>query len=356
MEYRKLGKTGLDVGAIGLGMEHLAPLRENIGPVVHRAIDRGVNYFDIMIWAPEAMSVFGAALKGRRDKILLAGHLGVAETDGQYRKTRDVEECEALFHDLLSRLGTDHVDVLHVSNVDQEDDYDRIVSSGGSLELALRLKREGKARFLGLSGHTAAIAVRAVESGHFDLLMQSINVGGGGLDPEGTRVAHLCASRGTGLVVMKAFAGGELFQRENPVPPVRCISYVLSLPGVSTALVGVKNLRELEEDLAFLDATEEERDFTSHLKGSERDMQGKCVYCNHCLPCPSGIDIATLIRLLVTAQYGVTDQVRADYDALPLRASECTECGECVERCPFGVDIIARLREAVEVFEAEAGQ
>ncbi len=355
MEYRKLGKTGLDVGVVGLGMEHLAPLPENIGPVVHRAIDRGVNYIDLMIWAPEAMSVFGAALKGRRDEVLLAGHLGVAETDGQYRKTRDVEECETLFHDLLARLCTDHVDVLHISNVDQEDDYEQAVSSGGTLELALRLKREGKARFLGLSGHIASIAVRAVESGHFDLLMQSINIGGGGPDPAGTRVAHLCAGRGTGLVVMKTFAGGEVFQRENPIPPVRCISYVLSLPGVSTALVGVKNLQELEEDLAFLDATDAERDFTSHLKGSPRDMQGKCVYCSHCLPCSSGVDIAPVIRLLVTAQYGVTDQVRADYDALPVRASECTECGECMGRCPFGVDIIARLQEAVEVFEDKVG-
>jgi len=350
MEYRKLGRTGLDVSAIGLGMEHLVPLPENIEPVVLTAIDRGINYFDLMIWRPQVMSVFGAALKGRRDKVLLAGHLSAAETKGQYRKTRDVKECEELFHDLLSRICTDHVDVLHLSNVDTAKDYKQIVSPGGILELALGLKREGKARFISLSGHTPKIALRAVKSGRLNVLMHPI-----GIAEDATAKAellHTCANLGIGLVAMKPFAGGEIFQREKPISPVKCISYSLSQPGVSMALMGVKSVEELEANLAFLDATDEEKDFASVIGDFQQGLEGTCVYCNHCLPCPSEIDIASIIRLLVTTQYGVTDRLRADYDALPAKASDCIECGECMERCPFGVDVISKMREVVELFES----
>jgi len=351
MRFRKLGRTNLDVGVIGLGMEHLVPLPENIEPVVRRAIDRGINYIDMMIWLPEVMSVFGAALKGQRDRVLLAGHLSTAQTKGQYRRTRDAEECEALFHDLLARLHTDHVDVLHLSNVDQKEDYKQIVSPGGVLELALRLKQEGKARFLSLSGHTPAIALEAVRGGHLDVLMHPINIAEGAAPGE-KELLHTCANLGVGLAAMKPFAGGEIFQREKPISPVQCISYTLSQPGISTAVTGVKNVEELDAALAFLDATDEEKDYSAVIGDFQQGLEGTCTYCNHCLPCSSEIDIASINRLLVTAQYGVTDQIQADYDALSAKASDCIECGDCMERCPFGVDVIAKMREMVELFES----
>ena len=115
METRKLGRTGVDVGIVGLGLEHLGPQpRATVTHVLHEAIDRGVNYLDLMVWTAENKDKIGAALHGRRDRVLLAGHLGVAETNGQYRRSRDVAECETLIHDLLRRLGTDYVDVLHL--------------------------------------------------------------------------------------------------------------------------------------------------------------------------------------------------------------------------------------------------
>ncbi len=351
MRFRKLGKTGLDVSVIGLGLEHLVPLPENIEPVVHRAIDRGINYMDMMIWVPEVMSAFGAALKGQRDTVFLAGHLSTAQTKGQYRRTRDAEECETLFHDLLARLDTDHVDVLHISNVDQKKDYKQIVSPGGVLELALRLKQEGKARFVSLSGHTPALALEAVKAGHLDVLMHPFNIAEGA-QPGKKELLHTCANLGVGLAAMKPFAGGEIFQRETHISPVQCINYTLSQPGVSTAVTGVKNVEELDAALAFLDATDEEKDYGAVIGDFQQGLEGTCTYCNHCLPCPSEIDIASVNRLLVTAQYGVTDQIQADYDALSATPSDCIECGDCVERCPFDVDVISKMREAVELFES----
>jgi hypothetical protein len=348
----KLGKTDLDVSVIGLGMEHLVPLPENIEPVVHRAIDRGITYIDLRIWVPEVMSIFGAALKGHRDQVILATHLSTAQTKGQYRRTRDPQECEALFHDILARLGTNYVDVLHLSNLDTAKDYRQVTSPGGVLDLALRLKQKGKARALGLSGHNPQTALKAIQSGHLDVVMHPINIVSDA-EPGRKELAHACASLGVGLVAMKPFAGGEVFQREKPLSPVRCLSYTLAQPGVSLALMGVKNLEELEANLRFLEDTDEEKDFASVVQELQQGLAGTCVYCNHCLPCSSTIDIAQIMRMLVAAErYGVGVEARADYDGLPAKASDCIECGDCMERCPFEVDVVARMRRAVELFEA----
>jgi predicted aldo/keto reductase-like oxidoreductase len=351
MEYRRLGRTGLDVSIIGLGMEHLCPVPGEIAPVVHRAIDLGINYIDLMIWTTQVKDMFAAALKGHREQVLLAAHLGAAETRGQYRRSRDVKECEDLFIDWLARLQTDHVDVLHITYVDQVKDWKQIVGPGGVLELALRLKQEGKARCLGMSSHEPRTASLAVESGHLDVLMHPVGIAGSA-DQAKSELLQLCASRGVGVVAMKPFAGGEIFQREEPISPLRCIHYTLSQPGVSLALTGVKNLDELEANLAYLQASVEEKDYAAVIDEFQQGLEGTCVYCSHCLPCPVDIDIAPILRLLVTAErYGLFDDLQADYDALPAKASDCTECGLCMERCPFGVDVIAKMNQMAELVE-----
>ena len=174
MEYNKLGTTGLKVSIIGLGMEHFHRVPGKIAPVLHRAIDAGINYVDLMIWSTPVKNAFAAALKGRRQEVLLAAHLGVAETKDMYRRSRDVQECEDLFYDWLGRLETEHVDVLLITYLDSLKEYREVVKPGGVLELALRLKQEGKARCLGLSGHNPKTAAKAVESGHLDVVMHPV--------------------------------------------------------------------------------------------------------------------------------------------------------------------------------------
>ncbi len=347
VKYTKLGRTGLNVGILGLGMEHLTP--ENIGPVVGRAIDSGMNYIDIIIWVPERKDAFGAALNGKRDKVILAGHLSVAEQKGQYRKTRDLKECDDLFHDQLRRLGTDYVDILHVSYVDTVEEYAQVTGPGGILEMALRLKKEGKARFLATSGHEPAIALKFIESGLIDVVMQPINLGTAG--SAGVReMCHVCASKGVALVVMKAFKGGQYVSGDKPLSPITCLSYALAQPGVATVAMGVKTVAELDANLRYLDASDEQKDFAAAVASAQHDLKGTCVYCNHCLPCESEINIPEVIRLLVMAQHGLTPAIKSAYAALPVKASECIECGLCAERCPFGVDIEAKMREAARVF------
>lgn len=370
MEYRKLGKTGLNASVIGLGTEYLyGQSRETVVSVVHEAIERGVNYIDLIFPFAEYRDKFGAALQGRRERVILAGHLGATAKDGQYFKTRSLKRSETYFLDLISRLGTDYVDIVMLHNFNTVKDYDHVMQPKGLISLARRFRQEGKARFIGISAHSIAVASKAIESGQIDVLMFPVNLAGNAM-PGRKELLSLCARQVTGLVAMKPFAGGKLLQKgtvrvakyqtggevvktkiTSRISPEQCLSYVLAQEGVSTALTGVKDTAELAAALHTLEATTEEKDFSPILANFGKYVEGECVYCNHCLPCPVVIDIGQVNRLLDAAQQGISEALRMAYDALPVKASACTECGACTERCPFGVDVIPKMRQAAEVFE-----
>ncbi len=222
----------------------------------------------------------------------------------------------------------------------------------GLFELALEMQSRKRVRYIGMSGHETSVARKAVESGKIDVLMYPINLAWDGR-PGRKELFRLCAQKSVGLVAMKPFAGGELLSEKsgNSLTPVHCINYTLSQVGVCTVVPGVKNLAELESALKYLTAKDEEKDFSGLISGFQRDIEGTCVYCNHCQPCPVGIDIGRTIRLLVSAWDGDAAIFRDQYETLPVPASECVECGECSERCPFRVDVIAKMHQAVKTFE-----
>lgn len=377
MKYRKLGRTQVDVGIIGLGAEYLEHAsRDIVVSVVDAALDRGVNYIDLFMASPGVRDNFGIALKNNRHKVMIAGHLGAAFGNGQYHRTRDRVTCLRFFDDLLTRLKTDYIDALMLHYVDEPDDYERIFGAEGLLDLAMRLKKEGKARFLGLSGHSVPVALKAVNSGHIDVLMFPVNPAFDTLPgnvevealwqdnqpgvtenrsaPERKELYHACAAKGVGIVAMKPYAAGRLFVAGKPghivLTPIQCISYALSQPGVGTVVPGCSNVDEMKAALAFLDATEEEKDYCAISENPVWKLRGSCLYCNHCLPCPVGIDIGMTIRLTDTAEYGTVASVASEYEALSSKASDCTECGICLENCPFGVDVVANMARAVGTF------
>jgi len=103
--------------------------------------------------------------------------------------------------------------------------------------------------------------------------------------------------------------------------------------------------------LAWLTASEAEKDYSMILGKTDWKLSGSCMYCNHCLPCPAGIDIAATTRLFDSArQQGVSPALAAAYDRLPAGAAECLVCGDCEERCPFGVPVQANMEETAMLF------
>jgi len=345
MPRRTLGRTGLEVGVIGLGTEYLKD-RESTVSTVREALDRGVNYFDVLMPMPEYRDNMGAAFRGRRDEAVLTCHLGGTVKDGQWSLSREPAECRRYVDDWLRRLGTDHADILIITCVDKKEDHDRFMAPGGVMDLAQHLKHQGKTRFIGMSGHEAGVALDAVRSGLYDVLVQGCNLRW----PVG-EVGTACAEAGVGLVAMKPYAGGELFHPpyNRFATPVMALSYVLDQPGVCVTIPGAADVGQLRAALRYVDACEEERDWHPVIDSFPRLIRGTCVYCNHCLPCPVEIPIGDVLRAYRTLTLGMAygeDLARWMADKPGL----CTGCGECMDRCPFGVDIAGDMVKATEAF------
>jgi len=381
MLYRKLGRTGVDVGVIGMGLEHIwHESREYVDRIMNEAISCGINYFDLFMPTPEIRDKIGMAIRGKRDKVMFQGHIGCAAKEGEeYYRTRDLSICEDFVNQLLKRLRTDYIDVLILHFVDDDEDFKRVFESGGMLDLALRFKKEGKARFIGISSHRVSSSLKAVESGVIDVLMFPVNpafdmlegdaeiesawneepykeLEGKNFKPSSARkeLYMACERNGVAITAMKPYACGWLFDPNNPssmvLTPHQCLSYALSQPGVCTVLPGCKTVEHIREAVSFLEASEEDKDYSSVISKTRWDFRGVCMYCRHCMPCPSGIDIAAVTRLADSAINGLSEDMKAKYDTLQSKASDCIQCGICMERCPFQVDVIRNMERAVKIY------
>ena len=120
-----------------------------------------------------------------------------------------------------------------------------------------------------------------------------------------------------------------------------------------TVLPGVRNREDLKRLLGFFSATPEEKDYSILGTFAPQDARGICVYCNHCQPCPAGLDVGLINKYYDLAQAGGA-LAKDHYANLTKKASDCIGCGHCNKRCPFSVDQVKRMREIAEYFSDSA--
>ncbi len=380
MIYRRLGRTGLQVSVIALGCEGFIGKNEaEVLKDMDFAISEGVNFIDMYTSNPDVRRNIGTALRGRREQFVIQGHLCTTWENDQYLRTRDINKVVPAFDELLEQMQTDYMDIGMIHYVDAMDDYEAVMQ-GPVMEFVKQLKVEGRIHYIGMSSHNPKVAIRAAESGLIDVLMFSVNPAYdlqpanedvnvfwdenawkqtlNNIDPDREHLYSLCEQLGVGLDVMKPYGGGDLLSEERSpfgkaLSPVQCIDYALSRPGVQSVMVGMHCQDELKQALAWLTATDEERDYTEAMRGVTRySWKGHCMYCGHCAPCSVGIDIASVNKFynLCEAQGTIPETVRDHYGLLKHHASECIQCGLCEERCPFGVNIIESMGCAAEKF------
>ncbi|MDP2857983.1 MAG: aldo/keto reductase [Bacillota bacterium] len=338
MQYGPLGATGAKVSRISLGCEHITrQSHEEAIATIREAVDRGVNYFDALWPHAEYRDTIGKALSGLLSRVMVSAHISQPGA-------RDGRQSLESVEDFLRRVRTDHVDVAMIQYVQNADEYRAIVESD-LLETLEQLKRQGKARFIGMSSHVPGVLIPAIQSGTIDIIMAPVNPC---WCPAG--VPQACHESCRALVAMKPYHGGWFFHKpySDIISPGGAISYAMSQPGVSTVLTGVKNRNELCTAVSYFALSESERNYSGVLEAIPRQLEGICVFCDHCLPCSAGIDITQVnqcVALFDREQGGVSW-----YQSLSVKASACTECGACVERCPLAVDIISHMKRAVQVF------
>ena len=379
MNYRKLGKTGLSVSEIGLGGEWLERHNtEECAAVISRAKEAGINILDCWMSEPNVRTNIGKAIAGDRERWIIQGHIGSTWQDGQYVRTRDAEKCREAFQDLLSRLGTEYIDLGMIHYVDEAKDWDALEGSP-YLDYVRELKAAGTIRHIGLSTHNPLIAKRAAESGFVEMILFSVNPAFdlmpptenidnyfapeyaeelAGIDPVRAELYRLCEEREVGITVMKGYAGGRLFDAERSpfgvaLTPVQCLHYCLTRPGVCSVMVGFDTPEQVDAAVAYETASSRERDYATVLAAAPRhSFSGQCTYCGHCKPCPMDIDIAMVNKLydLAVMQPAVPASVREHYLALGSRADACIGCRSCEERCPFSVPVAERMEKAAALF------
>ena len=358
MEYRQLphgtGRERFSVIGLGLGGIGTTPVEE-IEAIIRKAIEHGINFFD-MCTAGATYAPVGRAIAGCREQVFLQVHFGaVYDENGEYGWCRDFDIIQKTFLWELEQLGTDYVDFGFLHCVDEDADFDKLVEIG-VLDYLKELKSKGIVRHIGFSSHTPSVANRILDTGLVDMMMFSINPAydfekgdeyGIGAVKERFDLFQRCAKEGVGISVMKPFFAGQLLSAEHSpfgqaLTHSQCLQYAIDRPGVLVAVPGVQTMEHLDQILKFFDATDEEKDYSVIGSFTADTISGICVYCNHCQPCPAGIDIGLVNKYYDLSLAG--DEIAANhYTKLSIQADVCLQCGHCDDRCPFGVKQMARM-------------
>jgi predicted aldo/keto reductase-like oxidoreductase len=374
MKYRKFGKLETKVSALGFGCMRLPtldgnPQSGNIDEdetirMIRHAVDEGVNYIDTAYPYHNGRSevVTGKALRdGYRSKVLLATKSPV----WQIAKPSDFDAC---LDEQLGRLETDHID-LYLFHALGTERWEGIVLRHNLLKRAEAAVKDGRIGHLGFSFHDRADAFKRIVDGYGGWSACQIQYNY--MDTEnqaGTSGLRYAAAKGLGIVVMEPLLGGRLAAPPPSAADVFRVSgngwspaewalqWTWNQPEVSTVLSGMKTMDQVVENLraagrsgiVSLDAASLEVIERARKILLER-APIPCTQCGYCRPCPSGVDIPRNFELY-------NDCVIYDDPAIPRalyarfvpegeRASACTGCRTCEEKCPQGIAISERMPE-----------
>ncbi len=249
MKYRALGRTGEAVSLVGMGGFHLAKpggmTNDEAIRVVHAGLDAGINFCD-NCWdyndgESEVRLGRALAMQGYRHRTFL-----MTKIDG-----RTAKAAMGQIETSLTRLQTDHLDLLQFHEIIRPDDPARVFAQGGALEAVLKAREQGKLRYIGFTGHKSpAIHASMFETAdrhgfHFDTVQMPLNVMDAHYDSFEKTVVPMAVARGTGIIGMKAF-GDNFILKSRVVPPMQMLQYPMSLP-ISIQVTGIDVLHQALE-------------------------------------------------------------------------------------------------------------
>ena len=333
MKYTTLGKTGLSISRLGFGGIPIQRVDANATKeLVKMMAEKGINYIDTARGYTVSEEFLGEALEGYRDKFVLATK----------SMARTKEAMAADIETSLKNLRTNYIDLYQVHNPSMEQ-LMQVVAEGGALEALMEAKEAGKIGHIGLTAHSIEVFAKALEFDWVETIMFPYNI----VENQGEELMKKCSEKNVGFIDMKPLAGGAI---ENATLALR---YICANPNVTVVIPGMADMAELDENIkACSDSsalTEEE------LKEMQavRDALGTnfCRRCNYCQPCTAGINISGAFLFAgYLERYGLEGWARDRYNAMPVKASACIECGECETRCPYHLPIREMLKKCAAEF------
>jgi predicted aldo/keto reductase-like oxidoreductase len=336
--YRTLGRTGLKVTVVSFGAM-LTPEYE----VIRAGLEQGINYVDTArrYLGGRSEDVVGKALKGLRDKVYVATKIDPNSTTKK-DIFADVETS-------LTKLGTDHVDVIQLHSLKSGTDR---AFSPEIREALLELRKQGKVRFFGVTTHTNQAdvlnAVAADPTKFFDTVLVAYNFKS---DQSLKDAVANAAKTGLGIVAMKTQAGGYKTDALGAVSPHQAaLKWALQDKNVSCAIPGMKDMQMLKEMTSVMGMKLTARDERILNRYADAIDPYYCRLCGQCEPtCPNGVAISVINRALMYAEgYGELKLARVTYTEVGQAhsASLCAGCTECTAQCVHGLDIAGKMRQA----------
>lgn len=359
MQYRPLGKTGLNVSTFALGCMRL-PVEnpELAAQIVDEAIAHGVNYFETTrgYIGGRCQHLVAPGLKGRSRGLIVSGKAGVGAdtTADSYRKEIELQ---------MEILGVDYLEFFQVGWF-SADRLELLTKKGGALEALEQARAEGLIGHIGCTGHDSPENyTKIVESGIFESITIPYNM----ISRQYAPTIACAGELGVGVVAMCAVSGGIL---ASPSPQLQALipggatstaaaalHFVLANPAVSCACSGMTNLEMLRENVetvnSYAGVTPEQFAEMDRVLDQFRGMGDKlCTNCRYCMDCSHGVDIpANFHFYMFTQVYGLMDWPRAQYEKLSpdARASVCVRCGACEPKCPNSIPIMDQLEAVAKV-------
>ncbi|MDP7636514.1 MAG: aldo/keto reductase [Phycisphaerae bacterium] len=324
-----LGKSGLKVSAVGFGgipIQRLSPIQA--ARVVRAGLDLGVTFIDTAASYGDSEEKIGRAIAGRRDNLVLASKSANRTRDGMMG---DIDRSRR-------HLGTETIDLYQLHDVRLES-WLEISAIGGAMEALLEARRKGWINHIGFTSHSVETAMRLIEEPVFETVQFPFNL----ITREpGERLIPRARAEKLGFIVMKPLCGGQFEDAELAFRFLNAYPDLVPIPGIERAA-------EIRQIVAVVGSGAE-------LSGKDRrrsarivDELGKlfCRRCGYCMPCPEGVPIVLgmifesfikrMSPKLVTERYA---------GELIDKASLCTDCGQCQEKCPYDLPIRETIKRA----------
>lgn len=336
MREIRLGRTELVVSAVGFGGIPIQRLPEQEAiKVVRDCLELGVTFLDTANGYTTSEERIGKAISGRREGLVLA-------TKTQARDASGVAQHLALS---LQRLAIETIDLYQFHCVSSEEDYEKVIAPGGPLDVVKDAVASGKIKHIGLTSHSMEIALMAVRSGHFETIMFPFNF----ITNEAAKdLIPLSMKEDVGYIAMKPLAGGALDNATLAFKYLRQFPDVLPIPGIERA-------GEMEEIVGIMEGqagiSPDEETAIEHLRTELGNRF--CRRCGYCQPCPEGVPIQTLMIIDSILKRMPPAKVFSDLVQEVESTEACIECGECEDKCPYGLPIRAMIKEHADLFHRE---
>lgn len=325
----RLGKTNLEVNKIGFGALPIQRRNfEDSVEILKKAYDSGIDFYDTARAYSDSEEKLGLAFSDLRENIYIASKTMATDAETFWSDLETSLDC----------LKTDYLDLYQFHNPKE---CPNPGDGSGLYEAMLEAREKGMIRHIGITSHKYDVAKEAIFSGLYETLQYPFSYLTGERELE---LVDLCAKNDMGFIAMKAMGGGLIKNSEASYCFME--EYESVLP-----IWGIQRESELDEFLSYSKSGAALND--DLLKEIEEDRKelGEefCRGCGYCMPCPEDIEINTAARMSLWIRRFPTEPcMGGDFQKKMEKTLDCTECGACIEKCPYDLNIPKLLKENYE--------